>query len=60
MEWPGMEKDQLDSVGDLRVTTDYRDVLADALVSRVPGSQPHEVFPGWEAKKSGFFRPLAV
>jgi uncharacterized protein (DUF1501 family) len=54
-EWPGLEKSQLDEVGDLRVTTDYRDVLADALVKRIPGSKPEEVFPGWTAKKSGFF-----
>lgn len=57
-EWPGMEKALLDEVGDLRVTTDYRDVLADALTSRVVGSKPSEVFPGWEGRKSGFFRPL--
>ncbi|MBC8066408.1 MAG: hypothetical protein H7Y17_16370 [Chlorobia bacterium] len=46
-------------VGDLRVTTDYRDVLADALTQRVAGSRPAEVFPGWEAKRSGgYFAPL--
>ncbi len=55
-DWPGMEERQLDEVGDLKVTTDYRDVLADALAKRVVGSKPSEVFPGWEAKQSGFFR----
>lgn len=55
-EWPGMEKSQLDQVGDLRVTTDYRDVLADALAKRVVGSKPSDVFPDWMAKKTGFFQ----
>lgn len=55
-EWPGLEKNQLDEVGDLRVTTDYRDVLADALTCRVAGSQPSAVFPDWERKKRGFFQ----
>jgi len=54
-EWPGLEKNQLDEVGDLRVTTDYRDVLADALTKRAPGSNPTAVFPDWTAKKQGFF-----
>lgn len=57
-DWPGMEKEELDDVGDLKVTTDYRDVLADALSSRVVGSKPKEVFPDWEPKKSGYFRGL--
>lgn len=55
-DWPGMEEKQLDEVGDLKVTTDYRDVLADALTCRVVGSKPKEVFPGWEAKMSGYFQ----
>ncbi|MBC8066403.1 MAG: DUF1501 domain-containing protein [Chlorobia bacterium] len=59
-DWPGMEEKQLDEVGDLRVTTDYRDVLADALTQRVAGSRPAEVFPGWEPKRSGgYFSPLS-
>lgn len=57
-DWPGMEEEELDEVGDLKVTTDYRDVLGDALSSRVVGSNPSEVFPGWKAKKSGYFRGL--
>jgi len=56
-EWPGLEKAQLDEVGDLRVTTDYRDVLADALTKRVKGSNPTAAFPDWSAKKQGFFKP---
>ena len=55
-DWPGMEASQLDEVGDLRVTTDYRDVLGDALSRRVRGSRPGEVFPGWQASQAGYFR----
>jgi uncharacterized protein (DUF1501 family) len=58
-EWPGLEKAQLDEVGDLKVTTDYRDVLADLLARRVVGSRPAEVFPNWTSAKSGFFASLA-
>lgn len=57
-DWPGMEKSQLDEVGDLRVTTDYRDVWGDALAKRVAGSDPSQVFPGWEPRQSGFFKSL--
>ena len=55
-DWPGLEARQLDAVGDLKVTTDYRDVLADALTSRVKGSHPAAVFPEWSAKQRGFFK----
>lgn len=55
-EWPGLEKTQLDNIGDLKVTTDYRDVLADALTKRVKGSNPSTVFPDWKASKTGFFK----
>lgn len=57
-EWPGLDPSKLDEVGDLRVTTDYRDVLADALTCRVAGSKPSEVFPDWTAKKRSFFKPV--
>ncbi len=57
-DWPGMEKAKLDEVGDLKVTTDYRDILADAIASRVVGSKPNEVFPGWKQQQRGFFKPL--
>jgi uncharacterized protein (DUF1501 family) len=50
-KWPGMEDSQLDEVGDLRVTTDYRSVLAEVLdnrlgtadISKVFGSAPQPV-----------------
>jgi uncharacterized protein (DUF1501 family) len=35
-DWPGIEKDQLDSVGDLKPVNDYRKVLTDFLAPKMP------------------------
>lgn len=56
-DWPGLDKHQLDEVGDLRVTTDYRDVWGDVLAARVADSKPEEVFPGWTPRRLGLLRP---
>ncbi|MCH8275670.1 MAG: DUF1501 domain-containing protein [Armatimonadetes bacterium] len=45
-EWPGLEDDQLEPPGDLRVTTDYRDVLAEVLSKRLHRENLSDVFPG--------------
>ena len=37
-DWPGLEEDRLDD-GDLRVTIDYREILADVI-------DREDVFPG--------------
>jgi len=42
--WPGLAPSQLDR-GDLRVTTDYRDVLAEVLLARAGGTSIASVFP---------------
>lgn len=47
--WAGLEDDKLDSVGDLRVGTDYRDVLSYALTLH-GASAPSGVFPDYEPK----------
>ncbi|HTQ10528.1 MAG TPA: DUF1501 domain-containing protein [Fimbriimonadaceae bacterium] len=44
-KWPGLEDSQLEPPGDLRVTTDYRQVLADVL-NHSFGSRPQDVFEG--------------
>lgn len=51
-DWPTLAADQLDR-GDMRGTTDYRDVLSDLLVGRVGLSTTAEVFPGRTAKAVG-------
>lgn len=45
-DWPGLEKHQLETPGDLRVTTDYRDVLAEVVTQRLHNERMTEVFPG--------------
>ena len=54
-QWPGLADDQLEPPGDLRVTTDYRQVLAVALARGVgfdgSAGRMRVVFPGFEAKK---------
>jgi len=57
-DWPGLEASQLDEVGDLRVTTDYRDVLGEALSSRVAGASPHTVFPNWTPRTRNYFKSI--
>lgn len=46
-KWPGLADSDLEGPGDLRVTTDYRDILAEVLSKRIPGSKPSQVFPGY-------------
>lgn len=50
--WPGLgTKQQVD--GDLAVTTDYRDVVAEILRSRFPSVSINQVFPGLVQKPLG-------
>lgn len=44
--WPGLEEHQLEGPGDLRVTTDYRDVLAELLIRKMGLTNVTGVFPG--------------
>ncbi len=53
-KWPGLEDSQLEPPGDLRVTTDYRDVLAEVLTKRVKHASLGQVFPGYVPVASGF------
>jgi uncharacterized protein (DUF1501 family) len=51
--WPGLEKDQLIGPGDLAVTTDYRDVLAEILAKRMNNPSSGEIFPGYTPQLRG-------
>lgn len=51
--WPGLEPHELDEVGDLKVTTDYRDVLAEVLSKRVGSTDLGSVFPGYTPRPVG-------
>jgi uncharacterized protein (DUF1501 family) len=51
--WPGLEDGELEEPGDLRVTTDYRD-LAWEVLARGLGAQDREsVFPGLDHRPVG-------
>ncbi len=56
-DWPGLNEADLES-GDLRVTIDYRSVLAEMLAMRAGVSDFSTIFPGWEGMPtSGLYRP---
>jgi uncharacterized protein (DUF1501 family) len=44
--WPGLEESDLVGPGDLAVTTDYREVLAEILTQRLGNPRVDAVFPG--------------
>jgi uncharacterized protein (DUF1501 family) len=56
-QWPGLASHQLDGPGDLRVTTDYRDVLAEVLARRLKNRQTAEVFPEYAPRFHDLVRP---
>lgn len=45
VQWPGLEPADLED-GDLAITIDYRDILAEILFERLGNEQLDEVFPG--------------
>jgi uncharacterized protein (DUF1501 family) len=55
-QWPGLEEGQLFGPGDLAITTDYRDVLAEVLVKRLTNPALEEVFPGYQPGLMGMLK----
>lgn len=51
--WQGLEPHQLEEPGDLRVTTDYREVLAEIVRQRLGNPNVAKVFPGVHARGIG-------
>lgn len=47
--WPGLQAEQLIGPGDLAVTTDYRDVLAELCIKRLNNPNWQQIFPGYTA-----------
>ena len=45
--WPGLAPEQLVGPGDLAVTTDYRDILAEIIQQRLNNPHLDEIFPGY-------------
>jgi len=54
--WPGLAPEQLESRQDLRVTLDYRDVLAEIVARRLENSNLGFVFPSWTPTFRGVTR----
>jgi uncharacterized protein (DUF1501 family) len=52
--WPGLKENQLEGPGDLKVTTDYRNVLAEVLNKKLNNHSVSEVFPGLAYSAPGF------
>ena len=46
-EWPGLASDNLYGPGDLAITTDFREVLAEIVLKRLKNDRIDEVFPGY-------------
>ncbi|MCZ6530870.1 MAG: DUF1501 domain-containing protein [Chloroflexi bacterium] len=46
-EWPGLAPDNLYGPGDLAITTDFREVLAEIVLKRLKNNRIDEVFPGY-------------
>ncbi|MBI1356432.1 MAG: DUF1501 domain-containing protein [Acidobacteria bacterium] len=56
-DWPGLGPDQLYQRRDLAVTTDFRDIFAEALVGHFGADRIDAVFPGYQPQKTlGFLR----
>ncbi len=52
--WPGLENHQLYENRDLAVTTDFRQVLGEAVYSHLGNRHLNEVFPGFENRPNRF------
>ncbi len=55
-EWPGLEEGQLFGPGDLAVTTDYRDVLAEVCLKRLNNPMVEQIFPDHRTTLHGFMK----
>jgi len=58
-QWPGLERGQLFGPGDLAVTIDYRDVLAEICLRRLNNQALGAVFPDYSPVFRGVVRPRA-
>jgi uncharacterized protein (DUF1501 family) len=59
-QWPGLAQEQLYEQRDLAVTTDFRDVLCEAVGRHLGNPKLKPVFPGYEANESKFRGYLKV
>ena len=50
-QWPGLQPDQLHDGRDLKVTTDYRNVLSEVVSGQLGSADTAKVFPGYAPEK---------
>jgi uncharacterized protein (DUF1501 family) len=55
-QWPGLAKENLESGQDLKVTIDYRDILAEIVQQRLGNPALDYVFPSWVPTVRGVTR----
>ncbi len=55
-QWPGLAEGQLVGPGDLAVTTDYRDVLAEVCLKRLNNPTVGQIFPDYQATLRGIVK----
>ncbi len=51
--WPGLSEESLEPPGDLRVTTDYRDVLGEIVARRLGNERLDAIFPDYKPRFIG-------
>jgi len=56
--WPGLDASQLHEGRDLALTTDFRQVLGEAVDRHLGNRNLAQVFPGFEGGQTGFLRLL--
>jgi uncharacterized protein (DUF1501 family) len=52
-DWKGLDSDKLEQPGDVPVTIDYRDVLAEVIQKRLHNSNVQDIFSGYQPKSRG-------
>jgi uncharacterized protein (DUF1501 family) len=55
-KWPGLEDHQLNEGRDLTVTTDFRQVLGEAVAKTLGANNLEMVFPGAQLRQDRFLR----
>jgi uncharacterized protein (DUF1501 family) len=53
-KWPGLAPEQLNEQRDLALTTDFRDVLSEAVLKHLGNRSIGSVFPGYDARPEKF------
>jgi uncharacterized protein (DUF1501 family) len=55
-QWPGLARENLENGNDLKVTIDYRDILAEIVSKRLGNTNLDFIFPGWTVTNRGVTR----